>query len=347
MIVGRAFGALKKPWKELEPLVTSIEQTYTEVQEIMQFRGHFTGEANLAISRTNLAVGQGLDRPSELTLAKINHLIELLEGDAIKFSKPADIKQISDLFRQRIEAKLDQPSMDTCQVTDIADPGSKILYLTNYHTPMLSLIGVTLTIGEDMPSITPLDIDKQLAEWFTDLKGFDEAYALQQRVVEQLPEMRPHRSTKRNVLKVDKIMTWIESTTSQMLWIDGNNILQRQDCNATISIPLILLGESHCEIHLILRHFCGDSHSIKRSNYRTLIQALLRQLFKQHPDVWKKSSQLTKTRINDIHQLWISFVECLKEVQAQCTFILIDSIDFLEAEITQGVEMKGKLFLES
>ncbi|KIM94475.1 hypothetical protein OIDMADRAFT_60802 [Oidiodendron maius Zn] len=186
------------------------------------------------------------------------------------------------------------------------------------------------------------DLDHQMATLFTDLNEFDEARAQQQRILEQLPEMRRYRSTQRNVLKVDKVMDWVESTTSQLLWIDGNNILQRETFSALFVAPLLIFGEDSFETYLVLRHFCGDSQSVKPSNYRTLIQALLVQIFKQRSDIWGTiSSHFTKESAGNIRLLWNFFAKCLKVARAQCTFIIIDSIDFLVSESTEdGISEK-------
>ncbi|KAG4436032.1 hypothetical protein IFR05_008464 [Cadophora sp. M221] len=37
------FNSIAKPWKQLEPLVLSIEHTYLEVKDIVMFHGHLTG----------------------------------------------------------------------------------------------------------------------------------------------------------------------------------------------------------------------------------------------------------------------------------------------------------------
>jgi hypothetical protein len=121
------------------------------------------------------------------------------------------------------------------------------------------------------------------------LQEYGEDRSRQQRVLEQLPEMRPHRSKQRNILKVDRVMSWIESPKSELLWIDGNNRLRRYDFNASFADPLLILGQSNRERYFILRHFCGDSYSEPRTGYRTLIQALLRQIFKQYPKLLESS----------------------------------------------------------
>lgn len=82
-----------------------------------------------------------------------------------------------------------------------------------------------------------------------------------------------------------------------------------------------------------LRHFCGDNYSDTQTGYHTLIQALLRQVFKQRPDIWKsKAPFLTRERARDIRKLWNLFVDCLREAQVECIFVVIDSVDQLSPE---------------
>lgn len=95
-------------------------------------------------------------------------MLELIEGESIRFSKPRDIEQTSDLFRQRIEAKIEQHSVEVPQKTE-----------DNIRSKT-----------EERSLDDLLNLDQQMATLFTDLNEFDEASAQQQRITEQLPEMR-------------------------------------------------------------------------------------------------------------------------------------------------------------
>ncbi|KAH6855842.1 hypothetical protein B0I37DRAFT_365964 [Chaetomium sp. MPI-CAGE-AT-0009] len=309
-----ALGSLKKPWKALEPVVNSIEVICTQIKDIIVFSTHFTGQVNLALGHANLST-------NKLVLAKVDHLIDLIEGNSIKFSKPNDIEQAGGLFRQRVEAKLEQHQQNSSPT----EPD----HLPNPNP------------APDTPRQGP-SLDDHLSAVFVDLAEFDDAQSRQQRMAEQLPEMREHRKTQRNMLKADKVMDWLESRTSQLLWVDGNHILQRESFNASFVVPLLLFGEGTFETCLVLRHFCGDNASIRQSNYRTLIQALLRQLLKQRPDVWKTmAGEFTAANARDVRKLWALFVECLDKSQADCTFIVVDSIDFLASEVMDdGVDAR-------
>jgi hypothetical protein len=254
------------------------------------------------VGQMNLAVSRSI-------LAGLEHLAHLFEQPPVKFSKLHDVSEMADDCRQRVEARLAQPAKNTEEI-----PG-----------------------GDEEHVEVPEDFDALLECVFIELQEYDESRSRQQRVVEQLPEMRPYRSKQRNILKVDRVMAWIESTKSELLWIDGNNLLRRHDFNASFAVPLLILGESVCESYLILRHFCGECHSDARTGYRTLIQSLLRQIFKQHPKIWKnKATLLTRRLVSDINQLWSLFVDCLRDVKAECIFIVIDSIDFLGTKRSEG-----------
>jgi hypothetical protein len=151
--------------------------------------------------------------------------------------------------------------------------------------------------------------------------------------------MREHRSKKRNMLRAENIMQWIESENSQLLWIDGNDVLRRSDFNSLFAVPLVILGENTFESILVLRHFCGDGLAVKTNNYRTLVQALIFQIFKQRPNIFKdKAAQLNRDRTSNLLKLWDLFLECLHDAHADCTFIIINSIDHLQdGEVRNGV----------
>jgi len=159
--------------------------------------------------------------------------------------------------------------------------------------------------------------------------------------------MQRHRYVQQNLLEVDRVIAWVESSKSELLWIDGNNMIRQHDFNTLFADPLLNLGESNCESYLVLRHFCGDRYSVTRTSYRTLIQSLLSQIFKHRPKVWKNKAGLLTNRepVDDINRLWDPFVDCLRDVQVDCIFIVINSIDFLkQKEVTPAVQTTERSF---
>ena len=154
--------------------------------------------------------------------------------------------------------------------------------------------------------------------------------------------MRPFKAKNRNLHRADEIMRWIESDTSQLLWINGNNVIGRFDFNSLFVVPLLLFGESNFEQVPILRHFCGDNPSSRTNNFRTLLQAFVFQILKQRPDVFRSQPPaITRDQSDDVMKLWELFLKILRKVRANCTFIIIDSVDHLQdANTPEGVSEK-------
>jgi hypothetical protein len=204
---------------------------------------------------------------------------------------------------------------------------------------MMIYADLAIDTDEESTDSSQLSFDHLLQQVFVELRDFDEANNRRREAMEQLPEMREHRSKNRNMLRAENIMQWIESEKSQLLWIDGNGVLGRSDFNSLFAVPLLILGENTFESVLVLRHFCGDGLAVKTNNYRTLVQALIFQIFKQRPRIFKeKVGALNRKKTSNLLKLWDLFLECVREVNADCTFIIIDSIDYLQdGEVRNGV----------
>ena len=151
--------------------------------------------------------------------------------------------------------------------------------------------------------------------------------------------MREHRSEQRNLSKTDQVIAWLESDSSQLLWIDGNDLLRKSELSLCFVSPLVILGESKYESLLILRHSCGDSGSKPVSPYRLLVQALLYQIFEQHPGIFmQKKASLTPNLAANVAGLWHLFLSCVKDAKVDCTFIFIDEIDRLRERADTDTE---------
>lgn len=295
------FKSFKKPWKALEPIVDSIDDSFTSIKDFILLSTHYTGELNLRISQANFNTNR----------AVLERLINLENVIKIRFSTTEDVHETGGVFRQIVESKMEQHQ--------IADDASADEQLSQDH----------LHGPHEPPSL-----DDHLASIFADLVSLDNAAAEQQMMTEQLPEMEPHRRMKRSIWRANTVMDWLETKTSRLLWVDGGYALPRQSFNASFVVPLLLFGDSTSETGcLVLRHFCGDAASIRPWNHRALIQALVQQLLKRRPDVWPSvRKDLTQDNARDIRKLWSIFVSCIKQVDADCTFIIIDSIDCLVSD---------------
>lgn len=182
-------------------------------------------------------------------------------------------------------------------------------------------------------------------EMFPELRDYHLDLSRRERMTEQAPEMRGHRSKLRNMLKIDKVMDWVQSDSSQLLWIDANGVLHRSEFNIFFAAPILLIGESNYESTLILRHFCDEHESFNICNL--LIQALLYQIFEQHPHIFgRKKASITRECTSDISALWDLFLDCLNEVNADCTFIIIDSIDALRTRASNDAIEEGNLLMQ-
>ncbi|KAH7353684.1 hypothetical protein B0T11DRAFT_119908 [Plectosphaerella cucumerina] len=278
-----ALTSFKKPWTSLEPIVDSISDTYTRIMDLIIFSTHYNSELGLRISQASLST-------NNLVLAKLTHLSNLVADNIIRFPTAKDTNETGGLFRQMVEAKMEQHYM--------VDP---------HQTKAEAVL--------DDEIIKPPSLDDQLSAIFEDLADFDKAAAEQQEMIEQLPEMEAHRLTKRSIWRANRFVEWLEAKSSQLLWVDGGHVLQRQTFNASFVTPILLFGDSNSETGcLVLRHFCGDFSS-RPSNHRALIQALLRQLLKRRPDVWPSvSGEFTKENAGDIRKLWSMFVGCINRL---------------------------------
>ncbi|UKZ82480.1 hypothetical protein TrVFT333_010269 [Trichoderma virens FT-333] len=146
---------------------------------------------------------------------------------------------------------------------------------------------VPSSLGED-------EIDALLRREFVEFHEVNEAAKRHRRLIDQLPEMPTHRPRNQNLLRAEKIIR-----------------LQFAVCRP----PLIFSGNSF-EPVLVLGHFCGDSLSGKSNNFRTLVQALFVQMFKQRPQLFgRKLASLTRECASDVSELWKQFIEGLQEAR--------------------------------
>jgi hypothetical protein len=104
--------AFARPWQKLESIVDSIEFTYSKVKDIAQFHAAINTSTNLSLNRENLATSRNLVSLGEGTLAVIKQLSEQVEALSVKMSKENDIHEVAALLHQRVEEKLDNPSLD-------------------------------------------------------------------------------------------------------------------------------------------------------------------------------------------------------------------------------------------
>ena len=184
-----------------------------------------------------------------------------------------------------------------------------------------------------------VDAKSFLDDLFVEIRELRQDPARREMAIEQTSEMRGHRSKQKIITRIEGVMDWVESKTSKMLWINGHNVLRRSIFNMSFAMPLLVLGESNYATTLVLRHFCGDGLASGPQDYRILVQALLYQILQQNPKVLDgKKSALTREATNTLTTLWDLLLDCLAEVNADCTFIIIENIDVLKGGPSSNVD---------
>lgn len=86
------------------------------------------------------------------------------------------------------------------------------------------------------------DFDSWQDTLFPELRESNHEASRQQRANEELPSMREYRSARKSFQKSERAVAWAESRKSDILWIDGSEVLSREDFNASFVFPLMLVA---------------------------------------------------------------------------------------------------------
>ena len=98
-----------------------------------------------------------------------------------------------------------------------------------------------------------LDLESLCDDVFLELRDLRTDISRREKAIEQSSDMRSHRWRQKNIMRTDKVMAWATSESSQLLWINGDNVLRRTEFNMSFAAPILVLGESNYETVLILR----------------------------------------------------------------------------------------------
>jgi hypothetical protein len=177
-----------------------------------------------------------------------------------------------------------------------------------------------------------------LLDIFTDLRDLETDLRQRRGEAEYFSESNEQKAKKRNMLQSDKVIAWIESEESQLLWIDGNYILSRTNFLMSFATPLAIDAACNYETIMVLKYFCSQN-SASRNPCCTLMQALIVQILKQYPQILgKEGSKLSRSTLTEaahnITNLWDIFTSCLFDeahVNAHRIYIIIDSVDELSS----------------
>ncbi|GKZ38850.1 hypothetical protein AbraIFM66950_011373, partial [Aspergillus brasiliensis] len=294
--------AVLKPWDRFQKLVDDIGQTFVVIERIAQLHGLLAVHANLEVGQEALALIKSQCRKVDANNVMLENVLSQLHAISVQFTKEKDIRETASLVREHVDQRQDDPRRSQCTTS--------------------------VSISDSTDNFQPNLLD-QLGGLFAHLKTYNEETLREKHAIEETSEMRSHRSTQRNLLRSEKVLSWIETDVSQILWVEGNNVLQRSVFNASFAIPLLVMGEGSYESTLVLRHFCGDIGMARKPS--TLVQALLYQVIERNPDLLRKRKDIfTQEKALNTQAFWGLLLECLDDVKPDCTFIIIDSFDNLE-----------------
>lgn len=135
MIAETYFKAFTKPWKRFQDLVDSIEQTLSNIKDAAQYHGLIESHMGMVVGQKNLAISQNNSVKLEQTLGLIRDLHTQMQAISIRFSKERDIRQTADALMQRIEEKLNEPTIANELTTETSkspsDPGKNMVVAIN------------------------------------------------------------------------------------------------------------------------------------------------------------------------------------------------------------------------
>ncbi|KAL8371492.1 hypothetical protein RB595_001334 [Gaeumannomyces hyphopodioides] len=320
------YSFYSRPDQPLQELQESILTAHNATNEWREFIGQeYLINESSKIDQKIDRVSRKLDQILEMVNTSLRAMSEgnrLIEAIMVRMCTKEDIEQILVSLLQRIAEGMDQPTVSKAKPQGNENGGSH----------------------DDSD-----DLDTLVRDVFVEYREFNDEVEEHRKVLEQQPEMRSHRTRKRNIGETEKIMGWIESTTSQLLWVNGNGVLGRHYFDACFVQPLVNFGDDVFESPLILRHFCGENPSARTNNYRRLVQSLIVQIFKQRPQVFRlKSASLRNDaeKPKDLVQLLVLFLECIRGAKSDCVFVIIDSIDCLQESQTVGRNSERQILLE-
>lgn len=155
--------------------------------------------------------------------------------------------------------------------------------------------------------------------------------------------MREYRSKRKSFEKSEIAMSWAESRKSEILWINGNEVLSREDFNASFVCPLMLVGESNFDTFIRLHHFCEDTGG-GTDLYLVMMQDLVAQVLRQHTSMSSQQrATITRERTSTTEGLWDLFLELISGSEISCAFLIIGGIDHIVARSSRPGDIRAEI----
>ena len=214
--------SMSKPWKiRLQVLVDKNSPSFLAIKDVGQFHGSLDGNINLIVGQKSLQNSRKSIARHEQSLASlmgVEELIEQVRTPFIRFSKEHDVQQTSNILRQCVDKGQKEPEKccgpttneTRVQIGARTQGINRRLLESNSHYVNIG----TETEQDQIISIEPKDHNALHDRIFSELRDFQENLSQIEKVIEQAPEMHGHRSRLRNILKIDKVMAWVELDTA-------------------------------------------------------------------------------------------------------------------------------------
>ncbi|KAL1877958.1 hypothetical protein Daus18300_002312 [Diaporthe australafricana] len=294
--------AITKPWKRFQDIVDSIDQTLANIKDVAQYCGILQGHASSIMIHKNLVLLQQHSVKVEKVLELVEELSSKMNVQSVIFKKKEHIRQAESALSQSTAERLNEPAIDGRENRPKDVPPAT-------------------TDSDDIDSLDDL--------LFSELQESEKHTTRDQRAREELPEMKAHRSERKNFTKSEMALAWAESHRSEILWVDGYQLLSRANFNASFVFPLLQLVESSFESVITLRHFCQVRHD-RSDPYLIMMQDLVSQLLRQNPSVAQRTkASMTRDMTSSTEGLWTLFSDLLEKIKAQCVFLVVGGIDSL------------------
>lgn len=258
---------------------------------------------SLTINREALGLLREQNAKADRVLSVLDNLSNMV---AVHFTKSDDIRETAANIRQHVEENLDQPmSSKTSQNTG-------------------------KSLEPESASSQKSAVDQVLDDIFPELRAQHDESKNRARAMEELQYNHAQRSKQKSLFKSEQLVAWLQSDVSELLWIDGSNLLTVADCNALFTNPLLLAGEGEFKSTLVLWFSCHEMRLDSSKRYIAIVQALVSQILKQNPEIFQQLRQrLSREQTVDVQSLWKMLLSCIDAVDASCIFIIINCADEL------------------
>ena len=173
---------------------------------------------------------------------------------------------------------------------------------------------------------------RMFAEAFPDVENVRKDGEEYQRSTEnQAPDMPEYQHRQSSLLHMQKVIAWLEARSSDILYINGSNLLRSMDFHTCFIVPIERDYKAVYPTVTVLRYFCGDLGLSPNNTASTLLGTLTFQILQKISASGgaKFSAAYIKKASMNISSRWNFFLECLEVAKPSCTFIVIDSIDQL------------------